>query len=81
MNGKISKPRPNPEEFGREVLWHLCGARAEMRILLNMFARHVEPDISKADELYADWIKKAVETQQKFYDEGLERVGIPPSKE
>lgn len=52
-----------------------------MRILLNMFARHVEPDISKADELYADWIKKAVETQQKFYDEGLERVGIPPSKE
>jgi hypothetical protein len=74
-------PTPDPEEFGRKVLWHLCGMRAEMRVMLQMFSRQIEPDIKKADELYVNWIKQTLATQKKFYDEALAEVGIPPSKE
>lgn len=52
-----------------------------MRVMLHMFARQIEPDIKKADDLYQTWIKKTVETQRKFYGQALEDVGIPPSEE
>jgi hypothetical protein len=72
--------RPDPEEFGRQILWHLCGMRAEMRVMLHMFSRHIEPDIKKADKLYVSWIKQTLATQDKFYNEALEEVRIPKSK-
>ncbi len=74
-------PNPDPQEFGRKVLWHLCGVRAEVRVMLHVLSRYIEPDIKKADELYVKWINQTVATQEKSYKEALAQVGIPPSKE
>jgi hypothetical protein len=79
VNNSNRQP-PNPEEFGRKVLWHLCGVRAEMRVMLSMFARSIEQDIKKADEIYVGWITQALATQEKLYKEALEMVGIPKPK-
>jgi hypothetical protein len=75
------KQKPDAEEFARKLLWHLSGIRAEMRIMLHMFARHIEPDIKKADALYEKWIGQSVATQRKLYEEALETVGIPKAKD
>lgn len=75
------KQKPDAEEFSRIILWDLCGLRAEMRIVMSMFARSVEPDIAKADAIYARWIEQSVELQKKLYAEAVDRVGIQPSKE
>ena len=61
-----SNQRPDPEEFARKLLWHLSGMRAEMRVMLHMFARQIEPDIKKADEIYVKWIAQSVVTQKKL---------------
>lgn len=80
VNDNSKPPSPDAEEFGRKVLWHLCGMRAEMRVMLQMFSRQVEPDVTKADDLYVSWINQTLATQQKFYDEALEMVRIQKSK-
>jgi hypothetical protein len=82
MSADSVKPRnPDPQEFGRKVLWNLCGMRAEMRILLQVFSKHITPDLKEADAIYAGWITQALATQRKFYDEALEAVGIPQAKD
>jgi hypothetical protein len=79
---KTVQPRhPDAEEFSRTILWHLCGLRAESRMILQMLSRSIEPDIKKADEIYFRWIAQTLETQRKFYDESAERIGIQPAKE
>lgn len=75
------KQKPDAEEFSRILLWDLCGLRAEMRIMLQMFARSIEPDIKKADSIYAGWILQTVAMQKKLYKEAVDKVGIPPSKD
>jgi hypothetical protein len=77
----MKKSNPDPKEFAREVLQNICGLRAEMSVLLQMFARHIEPDIKKADAIYVDWMRRAGEVQKKLYLEALGNVGVSPTKE
>jgi len=74
------KQKPDAEEFARKLLWHLCGLRAESRMVLHMLARHCEPDIKAADAICANWIAQASETQKKLYDEATKAAAIPRSK-
>ena len=69
--------KPNPEEFARQVLWPLCGVEAVSQVILQMFARHVESDVQKANELYLQWASEAGKIQRKLYVEALSKAGIP----
>jgi hypothetical protein len=69
--------KPNPEEFARQVLWPLCGVEAVSQVLLQMFARHVEPDVQKANVLYSQWALESGKIQHKLYVEALSKAGIP----
>lgn len=72
---------PDPQQFARTVLWQLCGLRAEMRVLLQTLSRQIEPDIQKADAIYAGWMEKTLATQTKFFKQALKDVWTPPPKE
>ncbi len=73
--------KPDAEEFSRILLWNICGLRADLRLMLQMSARSIEPDVRKADELYLSWIRETIAIQTKFYEDALDRVGIPPAKD
>lgn len=73
-------PNPDPIKFSREVLWHLCGMRAETRVMLQMMSRLIEADVNKANAMYLEWIAQTVSTQQKFFAVALEQIGIPPAE-
>jgi hypothetical protein len=72
------KNTPDPEEFARQILWPLCGIQAESQVMLQMFARHIEPDVQKANAIYLEWALSAGATQRKLYAEALLKAGIPP---
>jgi hypothetical protein len=74
-------PKPDPNEFARQVLAHLCGLRAHMAISLQMLSRLIEPDVNKANEICRRWIEDSLEIQKKYYFEALRDAGIPPSKD
>lgn len=69
--------KPNPEEFARQVLWPLCGVEAVSQVILQMFARQVEPDVQKANALCLQWALDAGKIQRKLYAEALSKAGIP----
>jgi hypothetical protein len=73
------KNKPDPEEFARQMLWPLCGLQAESQVMLHMFARHIEPDVKKADAIYQDWALSAGKIQRRLYAEALLKAGIPPA--
>jgi len=73
----IMKSKPNPEEFARQILWPLCGLQAESQVMLQMFARHIEPDVQKANAIYLEWALTAGSIQRKLYAEALSKAGIP----
>lgn len=73
--------KPNPEEFGRQILWHLCGLRADLRVVMQMMSRQAEPDISKADEICRKWTEGALKIQRAHYEQALKKAGIPPSQD
>ena len=45
--------------------------------MLQMFARHIEPDVQKANEIYREWAMSAGVIQRKLYAEALLKAGIP----
>jgi hypothetical protein len=73
MNGK---PKPEPEEFAREVLYHLCGIHAEIQVILQMMARQKIKNISEADALYLKWMKSVGGIQKKLYDQSLKKASL-----
>jgi len=75
------KQKPDAEEFSRILLSHVCGLRADLRVMMQMFARSIEPDSAEADKIYAKWIEQALETQKKLYEAALDRVGIRPEED
>jgi hypothetical protein len=74
------KSNPDPQEFAREVLHHLCALRAETAILIQMLSRQIEPDITKANSLYRSWMKDAGKIQRDLYQKALDRVGVRPKR-
>lgn len=49
--------------------------------MLQMFARHIEPDIQKANKIYLEWALSAGSIQKKLYMEALSKAGIPIAQE
>jgi len=49
--------------------------------MLQMFARHIEPDIQKANAIYLEWAMEAGKIQRKLYAEALSKAGIPIAPE
>jgi hypothetical protein len=45
--------------------------------MLQMFARHIEPDVKKANAIYVEWALSAGAIQRKLYAEALLKAGIP----
>ena len=75
----MKKPtNPNPEEFGRQVLFHLCGIHAEMQVVLHMMARERYEDLNACDQLYQKWMTEVGKIQAKLYREALEKSAIQP---
>lgn len=73
---------PNPEEFARKMLWHICGLRAEIRQIRGIIALQCEPDDRrKSDALLAGWTSDALKLQQKLYAEDSKAAGLQPSKD
>lgn len=72
-------PNPDPQEFGRQVLFHLCGIHAEMQVVLHMMARERHEDINECDRLYLKWMEEVQKIQSKLYFEALEKAAIPPT--
>jgi hypothetical protein len=70
--------RPNPEQFARVLLWHLCRARAEIAILRGEVAafRHRlgHPPPAGAEEESQQMIQ---EMALKLYQDACKEVGLP----
>ncbi len=62
---------PDPQEFARQVLFHICGIHAEMQIVLHMMARERYADINACDQLYIQWMAEVAKIQAKLYQEAL----------
>ncbi len=74
-------PKPDAEEFSRILLWNICGLRSDLRLMVQMFARSIEANPKKADEIYARWIAQSIEIQTKLFEDALDSAGIPPAKD
>ena len=75
------KANPDPEEFARKVLWHICGLRAEVRHLhmrlAELFANESGHEVT---EVQSKWKKTCEKLQEELYLEVAREVGVPPSK-
>ena len=62
-----STPKPDAEEYARNMLWQICGLRAQVSIMMQMMTRQLTPDVRKANEIFSDWMKDAAKLQAKHY--------------
>ena len=73
-------PNPNPEEFARQVLWHLCGIQAhlyqvEQHLIVDLSLRTDDPD-KMAGDLRAKWTSGRADIQRTLYAKAAQRAGL-----
>ncbi len=76
-----NKPTPDPEEFARKMLFHICSLQSQIITMMHMMARQCEPDIRKADQLFLYWNASAQKLHKNLYETALKEIGIPPTKD
>ena len=76
--------RPDPEEYARQVLWQLCGIRAELKsvsqdVIAIRRQLGLGPELGKA----LQDLETETALQQQMYEQACQRAGVakdaPPS--
>src|SRR6266446_4751540 len=74
-------PSPNPEEYARQMLWHLCGVEAHLyqvqHQMIADFSLRLKGDPAKSVELLVEqWKTKKEEMQQYLFERAAKQAGL-----